>query len=184
MNTLLATSTGRISPLPGHEKMPGAFAVEKQLHDMGIDAWTPRKITFKRAGKRRYAEAVVEPYLPGYVFADIPDELFQRAMTAKGAYMATMFISRADRAQVAAFRRRVEAENAEAERIIAAKDHAAMCAYRPGDALQILAGPFADQIVQFARLVVADRPHIEFDAEMFGQIVKGKVDVLDVKAAG
>jgi len=183
LNTLLTTTTGKVAPFPGAKQIRGEFAVEDQLHALGIDAWTPRKITFVRRGKKRHPEPITDPYLPGYVFADIPAELFHRALEARGAFATTMSLSRADKDSIARFRRRVDEENAEAERIIARNDRAAMCQWTPGQALEILSGPFADKIVKFARLSLAGEPHIEFEAELFGQVIKGKVDVLDVKAA-
>ncbi|NBT33574.1 MAG: hypothetical protein EBT13_17200, partial [Rhodobacteraceae bacterium] len=87
---------------------------------------------------------------------------------------------------VRAFQRRVEAENAEAERIIANNDRAAMCQFTPGQALQILAGPFAERLVKFRKIVMAGNkgyPQVEWETDMLGQMVRGTVDVLDVRAA-
>lgn len=179
----MPTTTGHVAPTPGAAKIPGCFAVEQQLQAMGLTAWTPRKIVFERSGKDRYPKPVTKPYLPGYVFADVPPQAFHAALQARGAFPTTMTLSRGDLAAVRAFQRRVDAENAEAERIIASRDRAAMCQFAPGQALEVLAGPFADRLVTFSRLVLASVPHIEFETELFGQVVKGKVDVLDVRAA-
>ena len=185
MNTILTTTTGQVA-LIGGEKLRGEFAVERQLQDMGIDAWTPRKITFMRRGKKRHPEPVIAPYLPGYVFADIPAEAFREALQARGAFATTLHLSQRSSPTVRAFQRRVEAENAEANRIIAANDRAAMVQFNPGDALEILAGPFAERLVKFRRIVMAgnkDYPQIEWETDMLGQMVRGTVDVLDVRSA-
>ena len=185
MNTILTTTTGHVRLLGG-EKLRGEFAVERQLQDMGLTAWTPRKITFMRRGKKRHPEPVIEPYLPGYVFADIPAQAFHEALQARGAFSTTLHLSQGSFAAVRAFQSRVEAENAEANRIIAANDRAAMVQFNPGDALEILAGPFAERLVKFRRMVMAGNPavpQVEWETDMLGQMVRGTVDVLDVKAA-
>ena len=186
MNTILTTTTGHVAPSPGADKIRGEFAVEQQLQVMGITAWTPRKITFVRRGKKRHPEPVTEPYLPGYVFADIPAEFFHDALQARGAFSTTLHLSAGSLAAVRAFQRRVEADNAEANRIIAANDRAAMVQFNPGDALEILAGPFAERLVRFRRMVIAGNPavpQVEWETDMLGQMVRGTVDVLDVKPA-
>lgn len=186
MNTILTTTTGYVAPSPGAAKVRGEFAVEQQLQDMGIEAWTPRKITFARRGKKRHPEPVIEPYLPGYVFADIPEHAFHIALQARGAFSTTLHLSEGSFASVRAFRRRVDAENAEANRIIAANDRAAMVQFKPGDALEILAGPLAERLVKFRRIVMAGNPsvpQVEWESDMLGQMVRGTVDVLDVRRA-
>ncbi|KIC11406.1 hypothetical protein RA19_08740 [Leisingera sp. ANG-M1] len=50
----------------------GEFTVERQPRALGVEAFAPRKIEFKRQGKKRCAEPVTSAYLPGYIFADIP----------------------------------------------------------------------------------------------------------------
>lgn len=185
MNTILTTTTGHVR-LQGGEKLRGEFAVERQLQDMGLTAWTPRKITFMRRGKKRHPEPVIEPYLPGYVFAEIPARAFHEALQARGAFSTTLHLSQGSFAAVRAFQSRVEAENAEANRIIAANDRAAMVQFNPGDALEILAGPFAERLVKFRRMVMAGNPavpQVEWETDMLGQMVRGTVDVLDVKRA-
>lgn len=185
MNTIMTTTTGHVA-LQGGEKLRGEFAVEQQLQDMGLTAWTPRRITFIRRGKKRHPEPVIEPYLPGYVFADIPSEAFHEALQARGAFSTTLHLSAGSFATVRAFQRRVEVENAEANRIIAANDRAAMVQFSPGDALEILAGPFAERLVKFRRIVMAGNPcvpQVEWESDMLGQMVRGTVDVLDVRRA-
>lgn len=183
MNTILTTTTGHVR-LNSGEKLRGEFAVEQQLHEMGVEAWTPRKITFARRGKKRHPEPVIEPYLPGYVFADIPATAFHSAVQARGAFQTTLHLSEGSLAAVRAFQRRVEDENAEANRIIARNDRAAMAEFNPGDALEILAGPFAERLVRFRRITMAGNPAVpcvEWEADFLGQVVRGAVDVLDVK---
>lgn len=180
------TTTRLIAPEPGAEKERGEFAVERQLLGLGIWAKAPRKIEFKRSGKKRHPEPVTSAYLPGYIFAEIPAAAFVKAIQCRGLSSTLMAITPSEARAVMRFLDRVDGENAEAQRIIASRDRAAMCQHRPGDALEVLAGPFRDRMVQFTRMVQAAHdlhPMVEFEAEMFGQKVKGRIDPLDVKGA-
>lgn len=162
----------------------GEFAVERQLLGLGLWAKAPRLIRFVRKGKKRHPEPDENPYLPGYIFAEIPAAEFARAIQCRGLSPTLMAITAAEARAVMRFLDRVDAENAEAQRIIDSRDRAAMCQHKPGDALEVLAGPFRDRMVQFTRMVQAAHdlhPMVEFEAEMFGQKVKGRIDPLDVR---
>lgn len=165
----------------------GEFAVERQLRALGIEAHAPRKIEFKRIGKKRHAEAITSPYLPGYIFADIPADLFAQAINCKGIGATLLTVTKQEvRKHVRPFLAKVDAENAEAERIVASRDRAAMCEFEPGQALEILDGPFGGRIVEFARIMEAAyelHPMIEFEAQLFGRFVRGRIDPLSVKGA-
>ncbi|KIC12875.1 hypothetical protein RA19_00265 [Leisingera sp. ANG-M1] len=177
--------TGRGAETVSQER--GEFAVERQLRALGIEAFAPRKIEFKRQGKKRYAEPVTSAYLPGYIFADIPPELFAQAVQCRGLNASLMTVSGQEvRRHVQPFLSKVSEENAEAQRIIDSRDRAAMCQFEPGAALEVLAGPFMGRIVRFSDMVQAAHdvhPVIEARAEMFGQSVRVQIDPLDVKGA-
>lgn len=181
------TTTRLIAPEPGADKERGEFAVERQLRALGLEAHAPRKIEFKRVGKKRHAEPITSAYLPGYVFACIPAALFTRAIACRGLSSTLMAVTPQEvRRHVQPFLSKVEGENAEAERIIASRDRAAMCQFKPGDALDILAGPFAERLVKFTRMIEAAHdsfPMIEAQMEIFGRLTKVQVDPLDVRAA-
>ncbi len=56
----------------------------------------------------------------------------------------------------------------------------------PGQALEVLEGPFKERMLRFQRMVQAAHdmhPVIEADIEVFGQVARVKVDPLDVKGA-
>jgi len=181
------TTTRLIAPYPGAEKERGEFAVERQLRALGLQAHAPRKIEFKRVGKKRQPDPVTSPYLPGYIFAEIPAAKFAAAIQCNGLRPTMMAIPPQEvRRHVLSFIDRVAAENMEAERIVASRDRAAMCQYKTGQSLEILAGPFQERAVRFLRMVKASHdmhPMIEVEAELFGQGVRMKVDPLDVKGA-
>jgi len=195
------TTTRKIAPFPGAEKERGEFAVVRQLQAMGIEAHAPVRITFLRKGKRRYAEPETEVLLPNYVFADIPDDLYHAAIRARGLAPTLMAISRADMTGVrkdkdqnevqtgkglSEFITRANAKAEEARRIIDRNDRAAMCQFDPGDMLEILSGPFMNQVVRFTRMVSAAHemhPMVGFEGELFGRAVPGVIDPLDVRKA-
>lgn len=181
------TTTRHIAPEPGAEKERGEFAVERQLRALGIEAHAPRKIEFKRVGKKRHAEPITSAYLPGYVFADIPAELFTRAIHCRGISSTLLAVTPQEvRRHVQPFLAKVDDENAEAKRIIDSRDRAAMCQFEPGQALGILAGPFMERAAKFLRMVQAAHdlhPMIEAESEMFGRAVRVKIDPLDVIGA-
>lgn len=181
------TTTRLIAPAPGAEKERGEFAVERQLKELGLEAFAPRKIEFKRQGKKRHAEPITSAYLPGYVFAEIPAEMFVKAISCRGLNPSMMAVSPQEvRRHVKPFLCKVAEENAEAQRIIDSRDRAAMCQFEPGAALEVLAGPFADRIVRFTGMVQAAHdmhPMIEAQMDILGRLTRVKVDPLDVRTA-
>ncbi len=165
----------------------GEFAVERQLLALGIEAHAPRKVELKRRGKKRTADKIENPYLPGYFFADIPADKFAAAQEVRGLLPGLMAIPAAEvKREIRKFLATVDDENAEAQRILDANDKAAMCQFAPGEASEILAGPFMDRLVRFKRMYQNEHdphPMIEARAELFGQEVKLTLDPLDVRGA-
>ncbi len=183
---LIATTSKHIRPFPGHDKERGEWAVERQLRHLGCDTICPVRIDFKRAGKRRYADPVRAPYLPGYVFAEIPAETFTRAANATGAMSSFMAVTPQEmRNHVRPFFAACEEEREKAEAIIARNDRAAMLQFTPGQAVEILQGPFAGRVATFMRLVMAaDFPRLECEMDIFGAKLPIEVDPLFVGEAG
>lgn len=165
----------------------GEFAVERQLRALGLQAFAPRKIEFKRQGKKRHAEPVTSAYLPGYIFAEIPAALYAQAIQCRGLNSSLMVVAPKEvEKHVQPFLSQVEEENSEAQRIIDSRDRAAMCQFEPGAPLEVLAGPLVDRMVSFTSMVQAAHdmhPMIEARVQMFGHSVKVKIDPLDVKGA-
>lgn len=179
----------------------GDFAVARQLRALGFEAWCPRKIEFKRQGKRRHPDPIISPYLPGYVFIESSAHQYHEIFMAQGIGRTLMAIGQGDlRGErrnkdgekvkggngVLDFLTWADARLAEAERIIENNDRAAMVQYSPGDPLEIISGPFMDRAVRFTAMVqeAGDmHPMVAFETELFGRVVAGKVDPLDVKRA-
>ncbi|SLN74798.1 hypothetical protein ROJ8625_04103 [Roseivivax jejudonensis] len=181
----LITTSRQIPAWPGAEKERGEFAVERQLGALGIEAHAPRKITFKRQGKRRHPDPIVEVLCPNYVFADIPDDKFFQAMRCRGLSSTTMRISEAEaRRHVQPFIAKAAEKAAEAYRIIEANDRAAMCQYEPGELLEVLTGPLAGRLARFRKMVHHAHdmhPSLEVEIEAFGGWVPGQLDPIDAK---
>lgn len=167
-------------------KMRGEFAVERQLRRFGIEAWAPRRVEFKRVGKRRFEDAFEVPYLPGYVFANIPADRFYQASWLPGMWGDFMAITEKEyEREIEPFRRGVLEEYDEAQKIIRRQDRAAMCRYKAGDAIKLLSGPFKDRIVTFSELLPSqDMPRIRFVMDIMGREVVGEADPLDVAGVG
>ncbi|KIC22425.1 hypothetical protein [Leisingera sp. ANG-Vp] len=150
-----------------------------------FDGLAPRKIEFKRQGKKRHAEPVTSAYLPGYLFADIPPELLAQAIQCRGLSPSLMMVSGQEvRKHVLPFLAKAAEENAEAQRIVESRDRAAMCQFQSGTALEVLAGPFIGRVVTFTSMVQAAldlHPMVEARTQIFGQSVRVRVDPLDVK---
>lgn len=183
---LCVTTTRQIAPFCGSDKMRGDFAVEAQLREMGLKAHAPRKIEFKRQGKNRFAEAITAAYLPGYVFAQIPVHRFCDALSVRGIGRSLMAVPGQEvRDHVLPFIAKAEAEEVEARRIADRGVHAEMCAFKAGEAIRAIAGPFADRVFDFGRMVrnAQGWPEIEARTDLFGQVVKVRLDPLDVKRA-
>lgn len=167
----------------GHIKAGAEFDVEQQILDVGITAWVPRMVEIKRVGKKRQATITERPYLPNVIFMDLTPHQWHEVQTIK--YLAgTMYaINRRDAEQVQAFRREVEAEQQEARNALA--NQQAVAEFTPGQAIEVLSGPFTDAVVTFRRMVQAAHDlHPVYEAEMdiLGQKATIRVDPLDVKA--
>lgn len=182
------TTTRKVAPFPGQDKVRGELAVKERLASIGIEAFAPVRIDFIRQGKRRRPDPIESILLPGYVFADIPTHLHYRAHEVEGLSRTLMAVTDREVEQtVKPFLARAEAKLHEAHRIIEANDRAAMCEYSPGDTLEILAGPFTDRAVKFRRMVHDAHelhPMIEGEMDIFGGVQSVKIDPLDVRRYG
>ncbi|MGR1583367.1 hypothetical protein ACSSNL_18130 [Thalassobius sp. S69A] len=84
----ICTTTRKIR-IPGHtDRLRGECAVVAQLREMGINADAAMEVTLKRQGKRRYPDVIERPLLAGYVFADVPADMYASAIRLHGVYAA------------------------------------------------------------------------------------------------
>lgn len=158
------------------------FDVATDLQDMGIPAWCGRVIQWKRSGKKRRAEPVEEPALPNYIFAEMTPTQFYAARAVKHLSPTMMMLTHASERGYLRFRRTVEAEFEIADRKRRSAE-VVVEPFNPGEALEIIGGPFADMCGKFRRIVqLAHDAHPKIEMDMQG--IPVQVDPLDVKRVG
>ncbi|KZY05259.1 hypothetical protein A3721_15115 [Sulfitobacter sp. HI0023] len=175
---------------PGGDRMKGEWAVEQQIKAMGCTVHDSRTVAFIRKGKDRYARPEYRPSLPGYVFAEIPDEAFGRAVHVQGAWGSALPIYQVEnrnKLETTPYEAAMEffavlaEKREEAERIKRRADLVA--GFDPGDPLEIISGPFKDLLVRFQRMVKTAHdmhPMIEGEMTLFGRQSPVRIDPLDV----
>ncbi len=177
------------------------FIVERDLRALGLDCWCGRRMEFKRTGKQRRPEPQESPYLLNYIFADIPADLFFKALAVKHLAPTLLVLTDRDingverhRARsgdmvpavtgLRQFREAVDGEYARACRI---KDNQDLVSeYALGQELRYLEGGFADTLMRFKKMVERPGdmyPKIRVEADMMGSVITMDVDPLAVRAA-
>lgn len=128
------------------------FEVRDAILGLGGYAWVAREFATTRPPTMRRHVVVVRPYLARYVFVQIPDDLWQDVHEVKhlGGTMLPVSDAAAKR-YLAPFMDRVDVDFADRQARFDAGEK--LGAYAPGDLLRVLAGPLADQIVTFERIV-------------------------------
>tara|TARA_R110002051_G_scaffold325869_1_gene432653 strand:+ start:7458 stop:8048 length:591 start_codon:yes stop_codon:yes gene_type:complete len=161
------------------------FWVIDELASMGIDAWCGKRIDFKRSGKDRFAEAHESPFLPNYVFIEMTDEQFIKAIGVKFLASGFKIVPKADIAALDAFKSAVGSRYMAAQRV-EANSQAAIAEYTKGQQIEAISGPFAQFPMWFERIVKRDHdkwPRIEGKVDMMGAMVTVHLDPLDVRSA-
>lgn len=163
------------------------FEVTDELQTIGADVWCGRKVTFRRKGKKRFAETIEEPKFPNYIFARMDFDTYYQTRNIK--YLASTFhlLHRYDENELERCKTIVQRDYEEGMRIAENGDAAARAQYTKGQELIGLSGPLSERAMTFRRMVERQHdphPMVEVDVEMFGQKVRAYVDPLDVKEAG
>jgi transcription antitermination factor NusG len=141
--------------------------VIEELRRLGISAWCGTRVEFKRTGKSREWTRYDVPALPNYIVVDMdPQDMFTVTSVAHVSPTMTMVAGAAlkgikpcaaypdGRVGLHQFKADVEAAFSAAERVDA-NSRASVTAYKKGEALRVVSGPFADMLVTFERLVKA-----------------------------
>lgn len=166
------------------QRIPREFFVDREIRALGLECWLPREIKFIRKGKQRRPEPIEQPFLPNYIFLDLPAERFTEALGVKYLQPTLKALTRADVKQLGIFRAAVDERYRQAQRAVNNRD--AICEYKKGEPLMVLDGPFADTLLEFVRMVDrASDPHpkIVAETEIFGRKAELEFDPLDVRAA-
>lgn len=157
------------------------FDAQEEAEALGITCHVPRRVDLIRQGKRRRPDAVIKPYLPGYVFVETDADGWHLLRQSK--HLRTwMGIGPSEARRVMEFIARVESDFAKRMAQIEAGER--VSEYAPGDLLQIIAGPFAGQLARFQRIAEgAIFPEVVAETELFGQAVTIRLDPLAAKRA-
>ena len=151
---------------------------------MGLTVWNLRKIEFIRQGKKRRPEAIESPYLPNYIFAEIPAHRFLDVVGIKYLAKTLTPLTRCDLKALRAFSEVTAKEYDAAQRIKGNQD--LISEYKAGQAVRLLDGRFADRLLTFKGVVERSfdlYPKIQMETEMFGRSVLVEADPLDVRRA-
>lgn len=180
--------------------------VIEELRRIGIDAWCGKRMEFKRVGNAREWTAFTEPAMPNYIVVDIhPSQMFQvisvphvmptMALIAGEALNgadARPDVFDADGNQIKwarpaviglkQFQDDTDAAYEEAERVNA-NSRAEVTAYRQGQELRVMRGPFMDMLVNFDKLVRRPGSKWQTLAVTTEGGVRVEFDPLDVRSA-
>lgn len=167
------------------------FSVEDDLIEMGLNPWVPRALTMKNVKERKSPVWYDKPYVPKLVFCVIPAIYYTDVKKLKHVIGNPMPLSRRDIdgcpayikpdsgkpcpevPGLVAFKKAVEAEYKDMER--RRKNNEYQCLYRPGQALEILSGPFEGFTAEFKKTIKA--AHDEFanlrvEVDIFGRATR------------
>jgi len=157
-----------------------------ELNADGFTAWVPLQIQFVRTGKKRFAEPVISPYLPNYIFLELsPDDFYDiRGKPRKHLAPTMMQLSASAQRDVQRFRREVEAKFSEQQK--AADNLLAGLAseFEPGEEVMPRLGQFEGVAMRFRRMVQKAHdlfPRVEVEADLMGRTVVMQLDPLDVE---
>lgn len=152
------------------------FDAAEECEALGITCYLPRKVEMIRQGKRRRPDAVVRPYLPGYLFIETDAEGWHMIKATKHI-RTLMGIGQNEARRVMAFIDRCEAEYQARMAQIEAGER--VSEYQVGDLLEITLGPFQGALARFKRIAEgAMFPEVVAEAELMGQVVTIKLDPL------
>ncbi len=162
--------------------------VVEELRRIGIDAWCGTRVEFKRMGKQREWTRYDVPALPNYIVLDMdPRDMFTVTSVEHVAPTMSLIAGRALRGGegvigLQQFKADVEADFKAAERVDA-NSRASVTEYKTGQALRVTAGPFADMLVTFDKLVKRPGAKWQTLAVTTDGGLRVEFDPLDVRSA-
>ena len=157
------------------------FDAAEECEALGITCYLPRKVEMIRQGRRRRPDAVIRPYLPGYLFIQATAEEWHMLKATKHI-RTLMGIGPNEARRVMAFIDRCEAEYT--ARMAAIEAGERVSEYAEGDTLEITLGPLAGTLARFKRIAEgAMFPEVVAEAELMGQVVTIKLDPLAARKA-
>lgn len=184
------SSTYAINTTRGKE-----FDVAEELRTIGLHPWVPIRLESRYVKEKRAAVWYDKPYVPKLMFCVIPaiywrDVVEQKHVIGKPVELSRLDIQgmpsvngRPPRYGLRDFKAAVEAEYADAERLKANSEY--QCQYRPGQALEMLAGPFEGLTGEFKKVIRRahdDYSRLQVEIEVFGRRTAMEVDPDKVRA--
>lgn len=173
------------------------FSVEQELKDIGLHPWVPRRLASRYVKEKREAVWYDVPYVHKLIFCVIPAIYWRDVVELKHVIGKPVGLSRRDLEGVPAhrksyieggplvptvpglkqFKAAVEAEYADMQRRKENSEY--QCRFTPGQAVELLEGPFAGMPAVFKSTV--RRAHDEYaklrvEADVFGRAVSVDVD--------
>lgn len=191
------TNTYAINTTRGKE-----FDVEAELTAMGLHPWVPKRLESKYIKEKREAVWYDRPYVPKLMFCIIPAVYWRDVFELKHVIGKPAELSRMDIEGVPAikggsipdrparyglkdFRQAVEDEYQDMQRRKVNSEY--QCQYVPGQALELLEGPFAGFSGDFQKVVksAADNyAKLRVDVEIFGRYTPVDIDPDKVRLRG
>lgn len=158
------------------------FDAQEECETLGITCHVPRRVDMIRQGKRRRPDPVVRPFLPNYVFIEATPAQWHDLKDTK-LIRTTMGIGDGNARLVHRFIARVEADYAQRMAQIEAGQR--VDEYNEGDALEIIAGPFAGMLAKFRSIAEGAGifPEIVAELDLMGQATRARLDPLIVRRA-
>lgn len=178
------------------------FEVAAELEEIGANVWVPKRLVSKNIKERKAPIWHDLPYIPKLIFAVFPAVCFRDVCEVKHVIGQPVPLSDSDlrgtpsytlpngkyvpeRPGLHTFQKAVNDEYAEQERRRQNAEY--VCAYKPGQALQILTGAWADIPAVFRGVVKEagkDYHKLSVEVQMMGQTVRVATDPINVGAAG
>lgn len=173
------------------------FEVEASIEALGLWASAPKALRKKRVGRTKRDVVFYDaPYVPNFLFADIPAQQFLDCLEIKNLAPTLCPIPPAEwrggldpkgnqRKGVVHFLDQVQQEYDARDRQRENLEAPAW-EFESGQALEILSGPFKGFMATFRRMVEHSHhpfPKVHADAEVFGRTTPFEIDPLDVKLA-
>lgn len=183
------TNTYAINTTRGKE-----FEVEDELKKIGLHPWVPKRLESKYIKEKRKASWYDTPYVPKLIFCVIPAIYWRDVFEMKHVIGRPAPLSRLDIEGVPAvkngsirdrparyglkdFRKAVDAEYQDMQRRKVNSEY--QCQYKPGQALEILDGPFVGFTGEFQKIIkgAADSyAKLRVEVQIFGRHTPVDID--------
>lgn len=177
------------------------FEVEAELKALGLHPWVPRRLESKYIKEKREAVWYDRPYVPKLMFCVIPAIMWRDVFELKHVIGKPYALTRLDMEGTPAvkggaipdrparyglndFRRAVDAEYSDAEKRKVNSEY--QCQYKPGQALEILQGPFEGFAAEFQGVIRRahdDYSKLRVEVSIFGRPTSLDLDPDKVRVA-